>query len=249
MTNPSENIQEGQQPNSQEEHKPLFGGTDSQGKERLFNSVEEAQQSWQHSQDFIKDKVNENKSLETKVQELEAKLNQSMKLEEALEKLQNNQEATPMTNEPSQQQTTEQTSQLDMAQLTEQITKQVMGQLSNSQQEQVMDKNQNDSISAAQAVYGEAFEAKLREKASTLGMSDSDIITMSRSNPTLFKATFGLDKTTSQSVAPPSGGNTPQNNAAPVVDNKPAFFAKDATSQMVERLNAKAKEMGLNAKF
>ena len=51
MTNPSnpevKENQEAQPASSQEEKKPLFSSVDSQGKERLFPSTEEAQQSWQ----------------------------------------------------------------------------------------------------------------------------------------------------------------------------------------------------------
>lgn len=239
-------IQEGQQPTSQEEHKPLFSGVDSQGKERLFNTVEEAQQSWQHSQDFIKNTVQEKQSLEAKIQELEAKVNQSLTLEEALEQLKSKE--TQMTQESSQQQTTEQTSQLDIEQLTAKIEAQIMGKLTASQQEQVYSKNEADSIQAAQAVFGSEFESKLREKAQALSMKETDIVDMARTNPTLFKNTFGLNRQTTQDVTPPSGGNTPQNNSAPV-QRKPAFFGKDRVNQGVDLLNQKAREMGLNVKF
>ena len=58
---------EANQPEVKEEVKPLFGGTDSQGKERIFQTTEEAQQSWQSAQNFIKDKVDESKSLEVRI--------------------------------------------------------------------------------------------------------------------------------------------------------------------------------------
>ena len=248
MSNPTENIQEANQPLVQEEHKPLFSGTDSQGKERLFNTVEEAQQSWQHSQDFIKNTVQEKQSLEAKVQELEAKVNQSLKLEEALEKFKQ-QDTTQMTQQPSQQQTTETTPQLDLEQLEAQLTEKIMGRLSASEKETVYNKNQSESIDAAKSVFGNDFESKLREKAQAFNMSDSDIINTARTNPTMFKKLFELDKQTATSVAPPSGGNVPPHNNATPVSTKPAFFAKDATNQMVDRLNAKARERGINQKL
>ena len=82
--------------------KPLFSGIDSQGKERLFKDAEEAQQSWQSAQNFIKTKVDETKSLEAKVQELEAQLNQSKKLEDALEHLQSKGESPVSEQQPQQ---------------------------------------------------------------------------------------------------------------------------------------------------
>lgn len=253
MEQPNQGVKENQEANqpeanlsqSQEEHKPLFGGVDSQGKERLFNTVEEAQQSWQHSQDFIKNTVQEKQSLEAKVQELEAKVNQSLKLEEALEKLQQQKETTQMTQEPNQQQTTEQTSQLDLEQLEAQLTEKIIGKLTASQQEEVFKNNESESISAAQAVFGSDFESKLKEKAQSVNMSSEDIVHMARTNPTLFKNTFGLNKAPSKDVTPPSGSNTPQNNVAPQ-SQKPAFFGKDRVNQGVEALRNKAREMGLD---
>ena len=248
MSNPTENIQEANQPLVQEEHKPLFGGTDSQGKERLFNTVEEAQQSWQHSQDFIKTTVQEKQTLEAKVQELEAKVNQSLKLEEALEKFKQ-QDTTQMTQQPNQKPTTESTSQLDLEQLTAQLTENIMGKLSASQQETVYNKNELESIEAAKSVFGNDFESKLRGKAQSFNMSDDDITNMARTNPTMFKKIFELDKQTATVVTTPTGGNAPPHNNVTPVAQKPAFFAKDATAQMVDRLNAKAKERGINQKL
>jgi len=177
---------------SQEEVKPLFGGTDSQGRERLFNNTEEAQQSWQSAQNFIKDKVDETKTMEARIQELEAKLNQSTKLEDALSQLKNKEESPVNELQPSQ--TTETTPQLDVETLKQQLLQEVMGSLSTSQQQEVFSKNQNESIGAAQAIYGDSFEEKLRESAKDLGMSDEDIIKEAQANPKRFKKLFGLDK-------------------------------------------------------
>ena len=192
MTNPSENNSEANQPNSQEEKKPLFSGTDSQGKERLFTNVEDAQQSWQSAQNFIKDTVESKKSLEAQVQELKAQLNQSTKLEDALAQLRNKEE--PVVTEPSQQQTTETTPQLDVQQLKAELLSQIQGDLSSASEAQKHSQNQQKAMDAAQAVYGESYEDKLRETAQSLGMSDEDIVKTAQTNPTLFNKVFGLDK-------------------------------------------------------
>ena len=198
---------EANQPEVKEEVKPLFGGTDSQGKERIFQTTEEAQQSWQSAQNFIKDKVDESKSLEVRIQELEAQLNQSTKLEDALAQLKDKEESPVI--EPEQQQTTESTPQVDVDALTAAITQSVIGQLSEADSAKVQHTNKSQSMEAAKAVYGENFESKLRETAEGLGMSDSDILQTAESNPTLFKKVFGLDKQQNRSFTPSSGFNAP----------------------------------------
>ena len=249
QSNPdSKETMEANQPVSQEEAKPLFSGVDSQGKERLFGSVEEAQKSWQSSQDFIKDKVTETKTMEARIQELEAKLNQSTKLEDALSQLKNKEESP--VNEPQQHQTTETTPQLDSEQLEQQILEKVMGKLTSSQQEQVFAQNQSESISAAQAVYGEDFENKLRQRASELDMSDEDIINESRQNPKRFKTLFGLDKQTKSSLSPSTSFTGKMNTTEEFKLNSSGFSASDKLSSHRSNLESMAKKLGYsNLKF
>jgi len=238
---------EANQPVAQEEHKPLFSGVDSQGKERLFNSPEEAQQSWQSAQNFIKDKVDETKTMEARIQELEAKLNQSTKLEDALKQLKTKEESPVI--EQEQHQTTETTPQVDVETLTAKITEQIMGKLTASQQADVFKQNQSESISAAQAVYGDSYEEKLRESAKDLGMSDEEIIQEAQSNPKRFKKLFGLDKQQPKTYAPSGSlrGNTqPTENP---INFKKGFSGKDILSNHLGNLEAIAKAKGLNIQF
>lgn len=193
--------QEANQAQSQEETvQPLFKGVDSQGKERLFTNTEEAQQSWQSAQNFIKDTVADKKSLESRIQELEAQLNQSTKLDDALQHLKNKEESP--VNEEQTQQATETTPQLDVEQLRQQIANDIMGQLTETQQKEVYSKNEQESISAAQAVYGDSFEEKLRQSAKDLGMSDADILKEAQSSPKRFKKLFNLDRQTKTNYTP-----------------------------------------------
>lgn len=239
--------QEANQPQSQEESKPLFGGTDSQGKERLFTNSEEAQQSWQSAQNFIKDNVDELKTLKSRNQELEAQLNQSTKLDDALKHL-NTKEESPV-NEEQTQQATESTPQFDMEQLEKQLTEKIMSNLSSSQQEEVFTKNTTESITAAQNVYGDAYEAKLRETAQELGMSDEDIIKEAQSNPKRFKKLFNLDKQQSRTFTPSNGISAlPQSDKATINFNK-GFSSKDKLTSHLGNLEAIAKAKGLNIKF
>tara|TARA_R110000824_G_scaffold170621_1_gene348037 strand:+ start:77 stop:832 length:756 start_codon:yes stop_codon:yes gene_type:complete len=239
--------QEANQPQSQEESKPLFGGTDSQGKERLFRNPEEAQQSWQSAQNFIKDKVTESKTLESRIQELEAQLNQSTKLDDALKHL-NTKEESPV-NEEQTQQATESTPQFDMEQLERQLTEKIMGRLSSSQQEEVFTKNTTESITAAQSIYGDAYEAKLRETAQELGMSDEDIIKEAQSNPKRFKKLFNLDKQTSQTLMPRNGITSFPKSDKPAINFNKGFSSKDKLTSHLGNLEAIAKAKGLNIKF
>ena len=236
--------QEANQALSQEEVKPLFSGTDSQGKERLFSSTEEAQQSWQSAQNFIKDKVSETKTLESRIQELEAQLNQSTKLEDALKQLKNKEES-PVIEEQTQQ-ATESTPQLDVDQLTQQITESILGKLTSDQQKEVFSKNEQESISAAQAVYGDSFEEKLRQSAKDLGMSDADILKEAQSNPKRFKKLFNLDREQKTNYTPSgsisgmsqtadttlnfSRGFTERNRVATALDN----YRKIAVAQGIK---------------
>lgn len=248
MSNPDvKETTEAHQPESQEESKPLFSGVDSQGKERLFTTVEEAQQSWQNAQNFIKDNVSETQALKSKVQELEAQLNQSMKLEDALNQLKNKEESP--VNEQETTQTAESTPQLDVEQLKQQIRDEIMGSLSQAQKEEVYSRNQAESISAAQAVYGDSFEEALRERAKELDMSDEDIIKEAQSNPKRFKTLFGLNKQQSKTYSPNSSVTRQVKTSEPFKLNLGGFTAKDKLNNSLSTLEAKAKEMGLDVKF
>ena len=240
--------QEANQAQSQEETvKPLFRGTDSQGKERLFKSTEEAQQSWQSAQNFIKDTVSEKKSLESKIQELEARLNQSTKLDDALKQLQTKEDSP--VNEEQTQQATETTPQLDVDQLRQQIANDIMGQLSETQQKEVYGKNEQESISAAQAVYGDSYEQKLRDAAKELGMSDADILKEAQSNPKRFKKLFNLDRQTKTNYTPSGSisGGTQKKDLS--IDYTRGFSDRQRVATSVENYRKIAESKGIKLDF
>lgn len=227
--------------------KPLFSGIDSQGKERLFKDAEEAQQSWQSAQNFIKTKVDETKSLEAKVQELEAQLNQSKKLEDALEHLQSKGESPVSEQQP--QQTTETTPQLDVEQLKQQIRDEVMGSLSEAQKAEVYKTNQAESIEAAKAVFGESYEDKLRSAAQEMGMTDEDIIKEAQSNPKRFKKLFGLERQQPKNYVPNSSSVTRPSTESVQLNLGKGFSAKEKLSSHLSDLQAIAKKRGLQIDF
>lgn len=243
----SKETQEANQAVQEEQVKPLFSGTDSQGKERLFTSPEEAQQSWQSAQNFIKETVTDKKSLEARIQELEAQLNQSTKLEDALAQLKTKEESPVI--EEQLQQATESTPQLDMEALEQQLTDKILGRLTASQQQEVFTKNQEESINAAQQVYGSDYESKLRESAQELGMSDEDIIKEAQANPKRFKKLFNLDRQTKTNLSPSNGiTSIPKPESTPLSFNK-GFSSKDKLAGHLGNLDAIAKAKGLNITF
>jgi len=238
---------EANQPQSQEEVKPLFGGTDSQGKERLFSTTEEAQQSWQSAQNFIKDKVDETKTMEARILDLEAKLNQSTKLEDALAQLKSKEESPVTEQQPNQ--TTETTPQLDVETLRQQLIEEVMGKLSTSQQQEVHSQNQSESIGAAQAIYGDSYEQKLRESAKDLGMSDEDIIKEAQSNPKRFKKLFGLDKQPKTTYSPNSSASGFTQNKDSSLDFSRGFNDKARVNTAMDNYRKLAEKQGLKLDF
>lgn len=248
-TNQVDKEQETQPVESQEEKKPLFSGTDSQGKERLFTDVEEVQQSWQSAQNFIRDKVTENKTLEARVQELEAQLNQSTKLEDALKQLKGTKEESPVSEQQAPQ-TTESTPQSEVEALKAEIAALKEGAvtkeyLTSKEQQALAAENQKQSIAAAQAIYGEAYEDKLRESAKELGMTDEEIIQEAQKNPVRFKKLFGLDKQQPKHYSPNSSANV---SAMPKKESSlkwGGFSERDKLSNHLANMQAIAEKRGI----
>lgn len=251
MNNPSNpEVKETQEANpaqQEAEKKPLFKGTDSQGKERLFTNPEEAQQSWQSAQNFIKDKVTETKTLESRIQELEAQLNQSTKLEDALAQLKTKEESP--VNEQQTPQATESTPQLDVEQLRQQIAEDILGKLTTDQQKEVYSKNEQESIQAAQAVYGDSFEDKLRESALELGMSDKDILKEAQSNPKRFKKLFNLDRQTKPNYVPSGSGSAFSQKKNLDVDYSRGFNERQRVETSINNYRKIAEAKGIKLDF
>ena len=189
----------------------------------------------------------ESKTLESKIQELEAQLNQSTKLDDALKHL-NTKGQSPVNDEQTQQ-ATESTPQFDIEQLKKQLTEDIMSNLSASQQKEVFTNNTTESITAAQSIYGDAYEAKLRETAQELGMSDEDIIKEAQSNPKRFKKLFNLDKQQSRTFTPSNGISSLPLSDKPSISFNKGFSSKDKLTNHLGNLEALAKAKGLNIKF
>lgn len=184
------------------EVKPLFSGTDSQGKERLFTEADDAAKSWQNSQDHIKTLESKTKEYEDMITSLKTQLDQqqstSSKVDEALDLLKqkgNDDMSTAETTNP-----------VDIEALTQKLIseaqKAATTSVTNFEQQKIAQNNQDESIGAAKKFYGSEYEAKLRESGMKLGLNDEAVVAMARSNPSLFRQTFGLNGTPPKGVSP-----------------------------------------------
>lgn len=147
----------------------------------------------------------DNQSLKQQLADAQAKLDQATKLDEALAKLQGNQMQTPTPNSDSP-------APMDIEALKTALLKEAQDAAVNSvssyRQQEIADVNSKDSISAAQRMFGSDYETKLREKGASLGLDDTAIVSMAKSNPALFKQTFGLNGKPRVQVNPDGSVNT-----------------------------------------
>lgn len=205
---PEQNTDNGQANQAQEQEvKPLFGGTDSQGKERLFTDPEDAAKSWQASQNHIKTLEEQRKEYEATINSLKSQLEQSSttseKIDQALELLKN--KGSDM------QQPTGENQAVDIEALKAELLKQAQETAVNSvtgfKQQEIATANQQASIQAAKDYYGSEYESKLREQGAKLGLNDEAIQSMAKSNPALFKQTFGLTGQKPSGISPDGSVN------------------------------------------
>jgi hypothetical protein len=138
------------------------------------------------------------------------------------------------------------TSVIDIEALKKELLGSMSETLSKKEQDTLSQKNQETSISAAQAVYGDAYESKLRERAKQLGMSDADIISEASANPIKFKSLFGLDKQNSTSPSLNFGGSVPRNNNEATVLKLGGFSTTERVNNMKETFDSYAKKHGVD---
>ena len=177
--------------------------------DRQFNK-DDAVNKINNADSFIDQLKAEGKQKDEELIQLRAQVDQSTKLDDALARMNNSQ---GIGEAPSQEAPT---SAIDVEALKQELLASMSTSIADSAKNELAEKNQLDSISAAQAVFGDSYESKLREKAKELGMSDNDILAEASANPTKFKALFGLSKNNSTLPSPSFGGSVPSNtNGAP----------------------------------
>jgi hypothetical protein len=224
------------EPNSADQPKPLFevGG-------RSYDS-DAAQKKILNADSHIVTLEQERKGDQSTIEQLQAqlaeansKLENSTKLDQVIEKM--NMQAP--TSSP------EQTAQgIDVEQLRasmlEQANQAALTQVQQFESNKIQEANQLDSISAAKAVFGTDYEAKLRATGAEMGLNDEGIQTMAKSNPVLFKQAFGLNKQQTNSAYPNNGLNTNSFEQHKMPKTKSTKNAWSVTDRINTQLNNEA---------
>jgi hypothetical protein len=228
-----ENIGMADQPN--QEDKPLFS-VDGRNydKDAAVKKIESAD-------GFINTLKTEGQEKDARIAQLQAQLDQATKLEEAL--------ASLKSQSSTEQTTTDKTTPVDtsaiMQQLSEQLKQQVSSTFSEKEMQQKALSNETESMNAAKAVFGSSYNAKLRERASALGMTDSDIVQEAKTNPAKFKELFGLNKKAQASITPTGSSKTVIPKASSKLDFAPKFNASGKRNASVSNMQAAAERLGI----
>lgn len=225
---------------TEQEAKPLFTVGDRE------YDVEAAQKKIVNADSFIEQLKTEGKSKDDQIAELQAKLDQAAKLEEALERMNQQSANQGESNMAQQDEAVDKTNPtVDFDELKKSLLQEVETSLTARQQQELHQKNEAEAIESAQKVFGSDYEAKLREKAKSLGMSDSDILAEARSNPKKFKALFGLNKEQSSSPSPFSTRNIQTKQRESSLDFSPKLRSQDRMSQTQNNMQAIAQKLGV----
>jgi len=206
--------------------------------DRNFNK-DDAVNKITNADSFIEQLKAEGKTKDDELAQLRAQIDQSTKLDDALARM-NSQGTGETLNQEAP------TSAIDIEALKKELLGTMSESLSQKEKDTLSQKNQEDSISAAQAIYGDSYESKLREKAKQLGMSDADIISEASANPTKFKALFGLNNNKQSTPSPSFGGSVPRGNANERVFKLGGFSTQDQVNNMKETLASYAKASGVD---
>jgi hypothetical protein len=215
-----------------EKETPLFTIGD-----RNFNK-DDAVNKITNADSFIEQLKAEGKLKDDELIQLRAQIDQSTKLDDALARI--NSKGTGET--PSQEAST---NAIDLEAFKKEILGSFNESLTAKEKLGLTQKNQESSISAAQAVYGDQYESKLREKAKQLGMSDADIITEAGANPEKFKALFGLNRQTNTTPTPRFNTKGSPSEGGPQF-KLGGFSAKEQVQNMKDTLASFAKARGID---
>lgn len=113
------------------------------------------------------------------------------------------------------------------------------------EQEQKKVSNLEASVQAAKAVYGDAYQQKLEEIGSSLGLSKADIKELASSKPQVFRASFGLaanatapkpSATSTVTIASQQQGDDPYKNVAKAIIN--GTSSQERTKAIAALLNS-----------
>lgn len=233
-----------QQADPAPEQKPLFSiGTREYDIDAAVSKITNAD-------NHISTLEQERKADKARLEELEAKLKSQSdleaKLDEALSRLGNPQQG-------SSNQNTGSTDPVDIQELRNSLLREAVQAASQTtsdlKQQEIQQANTQANIDLAKKKFGDQYEAKLREEASKLGMSDADIQNLAKGGTETFKRLFNLNVQANPSDTSPTGSVRSGFRSSTAPSNLPdptkAFTAADRVRLMQERLQAKAKQHGL----
>ena len=232
------------QDNADQAQKPLFTiGTREYDVDAAVSKITNAD-------NHISTLEQERKADKARLEELEAKLKSQSdleaKLDEALSKV-------GQGSQGSSNQSAGSTDPVDIQELRRQVLTEAVKAASETtsqmKQQEIQLANQQANIELAKKKFGDQYEAKLREEAQKLGMSDADIQNLAMGGTETFKRLFNLNTQASPSESSPTGSYRSGFRSSSVPSNLPdptkAFTPADRVRLMQERLQAKAKQHGL----
>lgn len=185
----------------------------------------------------------ESKAKDDELAQLRAQLDQATKLEDALARLQSTEQ------DNSSQPTSTTNTEVDLESLSQSLESKLSEKLESSldQRDRIIRESENEKASmvAAQKVFGEDYETKLREKAKALDMNDKDILDEARKSPAKFKALFGLDRKVEPSVSPNSTMNLANRKPDENLDFGQKFTSRDKRAKSLNNMSAIADKLGV----
>lgn len=186
-----------QEPNAQQQQEssqsPLFkiGGREY--------DVEAAKTKIEHADKHVQTVESEAATLRQKVEQLEAQLANSSKLDQVLDTLQANQVASPTSTAENTTQAVDK--EALMQELLGQLTPKIEETLTVRQKQEQAQNTMKEVSELAQAKYGSEFDKVLRDKGRELGYGDNEIVEFATSKPEAFKRLFGLDNVQAKPVS------------------------------------------------
>lgn len=164
------------------------------------------------------------KTLEQELAELrerEKQLELQRKQQEAKEAMETN---TPQTSETTSSVTSE-TPELNLDAITSKVMEQVKQSMQAEKQTEAQQANLTKSVELARTKHGDAYQQKLQETGTELGMSKDQIASMAATSPQAFARLFGLESSGKPTQRVPDSHSSFARNTANDQDDNPSRAA------------------------
>lgn len=180
-------------------------------------------------------------NLEKELADMRSQLELTKAQKEAKEAMFNSQDKTQSSPQPIVQPTADSANGSQTPELLSQVEQILLAR----EQEQKKASNLEASVQAAKSVFGDAYQQKLEEIGSSLGLSKADIKELASSKPQVFRASFGLSAAAPNpkpsavsTVTIPSQqqGDDPYKNVAKVILNSTS--SQERTRSIANLLNS-----------